>query len=330
MGLLINGVWHEKGYDTESHGGAFEREPTTLRNWITADGSAGPSGEGGFPAEAGRYHLYVSYACPWAHRTIIFRKLKGLEDAIGLDVVHPYMGDEGWTFATDFDGATGDSVNGLDKLADVYLKAVPDFTGRVTTPVLWDKERETIVSNESSEIIRMLNSAFDAVGAAEADYCPEALRPEIDAINEEVYGNVNNGVYRCGFASSQAAYERAFKRLFDTLDGLERRLGRKHYLVGDTLTEADWRLFVTLIRFDPVYVGHFKCNLRRIADYPNLSNYMRALYQHPGISETVRLDHIKHHYYRSHPWINPTGIVPAGPEIDYAAPHDRGRFDAPR
>lgn len=330
MGLLINGVWHEKGYDTESHGGAFEREPTTLRNWITADGSAGPSGEGGFPAEAGRYHLYVSYACPWAHRTIIFRKLKGLEDAIGLDVVHPYMSNEGWTFATDFDGATGDRVNGLDKLADVYLKAVPDFTGRVTTPVLWDKERETIVSNESSEIIRMLNSAFDAVGAAEADYCPEALRPEIDAINEEVYGNVNNGVYRCGFASSQAAYERAFKRLFDTLDGLERRLGRKRYLVGDTLTEADWRLFVTLIRFDPVYVGHFKCNLRRIADYPNLSNYMRALYQHPGISETVRLDHIKHHYYRSHPWINPTGIVPAGPEIDYAAPHDRGRFDAPR
>lgn len=330
MGLLINGVWHEKGYDTESHGGAFEREPTTLRNWITADGSAGPSGEGGFTAEAGRYHLYVSYACPWAHRTIIFRKLKGLEDAIGLDVVHPYMGNEGWTFATDFDGATGDRVNGLDKLADVYLKAVPDFTGRVTTPVLWDKERETIVSNESSEIIRMLNSAFDAVGAAEADYCPEALRPEIDAINEEVYGNVNNGVYRCGFASSQAAYERAFKRLFDTLDGLERRLGRKRYLVGDTLTEADWRLFVTLIRFDPVYVGHFKCNLRRIADYPNLSNYMRALYQHPGISETVRLDHIKHHYYRSHPWINPTGIVPAGPEIDYAAPHDRGRFDAPR
>lgn len=330
MGLLINGVWHEKGYDTESHGGAFEREPTTLRNWITADGSAGPSGEGGFTAEAGRYHLYVSYACPWAHRTIIFRKLKGLEDAIGLDVVHPYMGDEGWTFATDFDGATGDRVNGLDKLADVYLKAVPDFTGRVTTPVLWDKERETIVSNESSEIIRMLNSAFDAVGAAEADYCPEAMRPEIDAINEEVYGNVNNGVYRCGFASSQAAYERAFKRLFDTLDGLERRLGRKRYLVGDTLTEADWRLFVTLIRFDPVYVGHFKCNLRRIADYPNLSNYMRALYQHPGISETVRLDHIKHHYYRSHPWINPTGIVPAGPEINYAAPHDRGRFDVPR
>ncbi len=292
MGLLINGVWHEKGYDTESHGGAFEREPTTLRNWITADGSAGPSGEGGFPAEAGRYHLYVSYACPWAHRTIIFRKLKGLEDAIGLDVVHPYMGNEGWTFATDFDGATGDSVNGLDKLADVYLKAVPDFTGRVTTPVLWDKERETIVSNESSEIIRMLNSAFDAVGAAEADYCPEALRPEIDAINEEVYGNVNNGVYRCGFASSQAAYERAFKRLFDTLDALERRLGRKRYVVGDTLTEADWRLFVTLIRFDPVYVGHFKCNLMRIADYPNLYNYMRALYQNPGFSETVRLDHI--------------------------------------
>ena len=327
MGLLIDGVWYDKGYDTESHGGEFKREPTTLRNWITKDGSPGPSGEGGFPAEAGRYHLYVSYACPWAHRTIIFRKLKGLEDAISLDVVHPYMGDKGWTFATDFDGATGDRINKLDKLADVYLKAVPNFTGRVTTPVLWDKERETIVSNESSEIIRMLNGAFDNAGATGPDYCPAALRAEIDEINEEIYGNVNNGVYRCGFASSQRAYERAFKKLFDTLDGLEKRLGRKRYLAGDTLTEADWRFFVTLVRFDPVYVGHFKCNLRRIADYPNLANYTRDLYQHPGVAETVRLDHIKTHYYRSHPWINPTGIVPLGPDIDYSAPHDRARFE---
>jgi putative glutathione S-transferase len=326
MGLLVDGVWYDKGYDTESHGGQFEREPTTLRNWITADGSPGPSGEGGFPAERGRYHLCVSYACPWAHRTIIFRKLKGLEDAISLDVVHPYMGDKGWTFDTNFEGATGDRVNGLERLADVYLKAVPDFTGRVTTPVLWDKKRETIVSNESSEIIRMLNSAFDAVGATGADYYPAPLRPEIEAINDEVYGTINNGVYRCGFASRQDAYEKAFKALFGSLDAVEKRLGRHRYLVGDTLTEADWRLFVTLVRFDPVYVGHFKCNLRRIADYPNLSNYTRELFQVPGIAETVRLDHIKTHYYRSHPWINPTGIVPLGPEVDYSAPHDRARF----
>jgi len=326
MGLLVDGVWYDKGYDTESHGGQFEREPTTLRNWITADGSPGPSGQGGFPAERGRYHLYVSYACPWAHRTIIFRKLKGLEDAISLDVVHPYMGDKGWTFDTNFDGATGDRVNGLDRLADVYLKAVPDFTGRVTTPVLWDKKRETIVSNESSEIIRMLNSAFDAAGATGADYYPAPLRPGIEAINDEVYGTINNGVYRCGFASRQDAYEKAFKALFGSLDAVEKRLGRHRYLVGDTLTEADWRLFVTLLRFDPVYVGHFKCNLRRIADYPNLSNYTRELFQVPGIAETVRLDHIKTHYYRSHPWINPTGIVPRGPEIDYSAPHDRASF----
>jgi glutathionyl-hydroquinone reductase len=328
MGLLIDGVWYDKGYDTESHGGEFKREPTTLRSWITKDGAPGPSGEGGFPAEPGRYHLYVSYACPWAHRTIIFRKLKGLEDAISLDVVHPHMGDKGWTFSTDFPGATGDRVNGLDRLAEVYLKAVPDFTGRVTTPVLWDKERETIVSNESSEIIRMLNSAFDDVGASGADYYPQGLRHEIDAINEEIYGTVNNGVYRCGFATRQSAYEKNFQILFDTLDGLEKRLGRHRYLVGDTLTEADWRLFVTLVRFDPVYIGHFKCNLRRIADYPNLSNYTRDLYQQKGIAETVRLDHIKTHYYRSHPWINPAGIVPLGPDIDYSRPHDRDRFGA--
>jgi putative glutathione S-transferase len=324
MGLLIEGVWFDKGYDTESHGGNFEREPTTLRNWVTKDGSAGPSGEGGFAAARGRYHLYVSYACPWAHRTIVFRKLKGLEDAITLDVVHPYMGEKGWTFDTDFDGATGDRINGLERLAEVYTKAAPHFTGRVTTPVLWDKERETIVSNESSEIIRMLNSAFDAVAATGPDYYPPALRADIDAINETVYTNVNNGVYRCGFATRQIAYKHAFDRLFAVLDSLDARLGRHRYLVGDRLTEADWRLFVTLVRFDPVYVGHFKCNLRRIEDYPNLSNYLRDLYQRPGIAETVRLDHIKTHYYRSHPFINPTGIVPAGPEIDYLRPHNRG------
>jgi len=326
MGVLIDGVWHDKGYDTESHGGAFEREPTTLRNWITKDGSPGPSGEDGFKAEPGRYHLYVSYACPWAHRTIIFRTLKGLEEAITLDVVHPYMGDKGWTFSTDFDGATGDRLNGLDKLSDVYLKAIPDFTGRVTTPVLWDKERETIVSNESSEIIRMLNGVFESVGATGPDYYPEGLRAEIDAINGDIYDNVNNGVYRCGFASRQAAYEKAFKALFGTLDRIEERLGKQRYLIGDTMTEADWRLFVTLVRFDPVYVGHFECNLRQIAEHPNLSNYMRELYQQPGIAETVRLDHIKAHYYQSHPWINPKGIVPLGPEVDYAKAHDRDRF----
>lgn len=326
MGLLIDGVWYDRGYDTESHGGEFERDPTTLRNWITKDGSPGPSGEGGFPAEQGRYHLYVSYACPWAHRTLIFRKLKSLENIISLDVVHPYMGEAGWTFATDFDAATGDRVNRLAKLAEVYLKASPDFTGRVTTPVLWDTERETIVSNESSEIIRMLNTAFDEAGAHGPDYYPEPLRAEIDAINETVYDNVNNGVYRCGFATRQGAYEKAFKALFETLDRLEDRLGRQPYLVDDALTEADWRLFVTLIRFDPVYVGHFKCNLRRINDYPNLSNYLRSLYQHPGIAETVRLDHIKAHYYQSHPWINPTRIVPLGPEIDNGRPHDREGF----
>jgi putative glutathione S-transferase len=326
MGLLVDGVWYDKGYDTESHGGQFEREPTTLRSWITADGSPGPSGEGGFRAERGRYHLYVSYACPWAHRTIIFRKLKGLEGAISLDVDHPYMGDKGWTFDTNFEGSTDDRVNGFDRLADVYLKAVPDFTGRVTTPVLWDKKRETIVSNESSEIIRMLNSAFDAAGATGADYYPKPLRPEIEAINDEVYGTINNGVYRCGFASRQDAYEKAFKTLLDSLDAVEKRLERHRYLTGDTLTEADWRLFVTLVRFDPVYVGHFKCNLRRIADYPNLSNYTRELYQNQGVAETVRLDHIKTHYYRSHPWIIPTGIVPLGPEIDYSTPHDRAQL----
>ncbi|ODA66989.1 Glutathionyl-hydroquinone reductase YqjG [Methyloligella halotolerans] len=326
MGLLIDGEWHDKGYDTESKGGQFEREPTTLRNWITPDGSAGPTGEDGFPAQRGRYHLYVSYACPWAHRAIIFRKLKGLEDIISMDVVHPHMGKDGWTFDADFESATGDRVNGLSMLREVYTKAVPDFTGRVTTPVLWDKERETIVSNESSEIIRMLNSAFDQHGAEGPDFYPDELQDEIDAINEPIYHRVNNGVYRTGFASRQGPYEKAFRSLFDLLDGLEERLGKQRYLVGDTLTEADWRLFVTLVRFDAVYYVHFKCNERLIGEYPNLSNYLRELYQVPGIAETVHLDHIKHHYYTSHPWLNPQGIVPLGPKLDFTTPHDRDRF----
>ncbi|XSG81336.1 MAG: glutathione S-transferase family protein [Methyloligella sp. ZOD6] len=326
MGLLIDGEWHDRGYDTESKGGQFERDPTTLRNWITFDGSAGPTGEDGFPAQRGRYHLYVSYACPWAHRTIIFRKLKGLEEIVSMDVVHPYMGKDGWTFDRSFDGATGDRVNGLAMLREVYTKAVPDYTGRVTTPVLWDKERQTVVSNESSEIIRMLNSAFDQHGAEGPDFYPEGLQDEIDAINETVYRNVNNGVYRTGFASRQAPYERAFRSLFDTLDELEERLSKRRYLAGDTLTEADWRLFVTLIRFDSVYYVHFKCNLRRIDDYPNLSNYVRELYQVPGVAETVHMDHIKSHYYTSHPWLNPQGIVPLGPQLDFTRPHDRDRF----
>lgn len=326
MGLLIDGEWHDRGYDTDSTGGRFERDPTTLRSWVTPDGTAGPTGEEGFPAKRGRYHLYVSYACPWAHRTIIFRKLKGLDEIISMDVVHPYMGAEGWTFDTGFEGASGDRVNGMSMLREVYTKAVPDFTGRVTTPVLWDKERQTIVSNESSEIIRMLNSAFDQTGAEGPDFYPQNLQDEIDAINETVYHNVNNGVYRTGFASRQRPYEAAFSSLFETLDDLEERLSQQRYLVGDQLTEADWRLFVTLIRFDPVYYVHFKCNLRHIDDYPSLSNYVRELYQVAGVADTVRLDHVKHHYYSSHPWLNPQRIVPVGPELDFTRPHDRARL----
>ncbi len=323
MGLLVDGIWRDQWYDTESTGGHFQRSESSFRNWITPGGEPGPDGEGGFAAEAGRYHLYVSYACPWAHRTLIFRKLKGLEDMIGVSVVHPHMADHGWTFDTGFDGATGDGANGRDRLYEVYLMAKPDYTGRVTVPALWDMKHGTMVSNESSEIIRMFNRAFDGIGAREGDYYPEALREEIDEVNARVYDTVNNGVYKSGFATSQAAYEKAFDALFDTLDWLEDRLGRMSYLAGESLTEADWRLFTTLIRFDAVYVGHFKCNKRRIADYPNLSNYLRALYQHPGIAETVRMDHIKFHYYGSHKTINPTGIVPLGPELNFDAPHNR-------
>lgn len=324
MGLLVEGKWMDRWYDTGASQGRFVREPTRFHNWVTPDGRPGPSGDGGFAAAPGRYHLYVSLACPWAHRTLIFRKLKKLEDVIGVSVVSPLMGSEGWTF-TESEGSSGDPLNGARKLADIYLLAEPRYTGRVTVPVLWDKHGRTIVNNESAEIIRMLNGAFDAFTDDRTDYYPPGLRDEIDDINGVVYNNVNNGVYRAGFATTQQAYEEAFTALFATLDELEQRLSRQRYLAGSRLTEADWRLFTTLVRFDAVYVGHFKCNLRRIADYPNLSNYLRELYQVPGVAETVNLDHIKRHYYLSHRHINPTGIVPLGPALDFTAPHDRDR-----
>lgn len=325
MGQLIDGQWDSAWYDTKKSGGKFERDASRFRDWVTVDGTPAQGRTRGFKAQPGRYHLYVSLACPWAHRTLIFRKLKKLEDVISLDIVHWHMGENGWTFLAD-DGATGDSLFGSDFLHQIYTRAESTYSGRVTVPVLWDKQENTIVSNESSEIIRMLNSAFDEWGDASLDFYPEALRGEIDATNELIYPNVNNGVYRAGFATKQEAYEDAFNDVFRTLDRLEERLGRQRYLVGDQLTEADWRLFTTLVRFDPVYVGHFKCNGQRIADYPNLSNYLRDLYQVKGVAETVDLFHIKHHYYGSHPTINPTGIVPKGPALDYDAPHDRARF----
>jgi len=327
MGLLIDGVWRDQWYDTKKTGGSFKRQDSAFRNWVTSDGSTGVSGEAGFKAEAGRYHLYVSLACPWAHRTLILRKLKGLEEILPVSVVHWHMAEDGWTFAPGR-GVIPDSVNGADKLYQVYAKADPGYTGRVTVPVLWDKQRGTIVSNESAEIIRMFNSAFDGLTGSTLDLYPEDLRDEIDAVNETVYHKLNNGVYKCGFATSQSAYEEAFDALFETLDALEERLARQRYLVGDRLTEADWRLFTTLVRFDPVYHGHFKCNLRRLADYPNLWNYTRELYQQPGVAETVDLYHIKQHYYGSHPTVNPTGIVPKGPALDFSAPHNRAALKA--
>lgn len=324
MGQLIDGVWHDEWYDTKSTGGSFERKESTFRNWVTADGSAGPSGKGGFKAESGRYHLYVSLACPWAHRTLIFRALKGLVDHIEVSVVHPDMLSEGWTFDTDFPGATGDRQFGLPFLRDIYLRDVPDMSGRVTVPVLWDKQTSTIVSNESAEIIRMFNAAFDAVTGNRDDYWPEALRDGIEAINTRVYDTVNNGVYKAGFATSQSAYDKAVFALFDSLDWLEAHLADNRYLMGDRLTEADWRLFTTLIRFDPVYHLHFKCNRRRIIDYPHLWGFTRELYQWPGISETVRFDHFVRHYHYSHDTINPNRIIPINPALDYDAPHERG------
>ena len=325
MGLLVDGQWQDKWYDTEASGGRFVREDAGFRNWVTADGSAGPTGVGGFKAEANRYHLYVSLACPWAHRTTIYRKLKGLEDMISLSVVHPFMGDKGWTFAEGA-GVIADPIVNASYLYEVYVAAKPNYTGRVTVPILWDKKTNTIVSNESSEIIRMLNSAFDEAGATDVNFLPKALLAEIDTINEFVYSAVNNGVYKAGFATTEAAYKEAVVMLFDALDTLEVRLANQRYLLGDTITEADWRLFTTLVRFDAVYVGHFKCNIRRIVDYPNLWGYLRDLYQVPGIAETVNIEHIKAHYYTSHANINPTRIIPVGPLLDFNEPHDRTRF----
>jgi len=323
MGLLVDGVWQDAWYDTAQTGGRFQRGQPKYRNWVTPDGSAGPSGSAGFPAARGRYHLYVSLACPWAHRTAIFRKLKSLEDVISMTEVEPVMGDEGWQFGPDADL---DTLNGKQKLNEIYLIADPRYTGRVSVPVLWDKQQRTIVNNESSEIIRMLNSAFDAFTNERTDYYPAELRGEIDALNERVFMSVNNGVYRSGFASTQEAYEEAFLDLFATLDWLEDKLSRQRYLAGDRITEADWRLFTTLLRFDAVYHGHFKCNLRRIVDYPNLSNYLRELYQWPGVADTVNMDHIKRHYYASMLHLNPSGIVPLGPALDFEAAHDRAKF----
>ena len=331
MGLLVEGLWQDSWYDTKSTGGRFKRQDSAFRSWVTTDGSAGASGSGGFKAEPGRYHLYVSLACPWAHRTLIFRKLKGLEQIVSVSSVHYHMAENGWEFRpTDIAGDTadGDPLYGLDYAHQLYTKAKPDYTGRVTVPILWDRERQTIVSNESAEIIRMFNGAFDEVGGNPVvDFYPEALRGEINRINAEVYDRVNNGVYKAGFATQQAAYDEAFAKLFACLDGLEERLATNRYLVGDTLTEADWRLFTTLVRFDPVYVGHFKCNRDRLVDFPNLWAYTRELFQLPGVAETVNFDHIKRHYYGSHETVNPSGVIPAGPRLDFTAPHDRAKLN---
>ncbi|MGB5502025.1 MAG: glutathione S-transferase family protein [Polyangiales bacterium] len=328
MGKLGEGVWHDTWYDTKSTGGKFVRANAKFRNWVTADGENAPSGEA-FKAEPGRYHLYVSYACPWAHRTLIMRRLKGLEDMVGVSVVNHFMGAEGWTFH-EGDGVIPDPTLDAEFLHELYTAADLRFSGRVTVPVLWDKKTGTIVSNESSEIIRMFNSAFDHLGATPGDFYPEALRDEIDEVNERVYHTLNNGVYKCGFATTQQAYEEALVDLFDTLDWLEERLSKQRYLVGEQITEADWRLFTTLVRFDAVYVGHFKTNLRRVADYPNLWAYTRELYQVPGVSGTVNMQHIKQHYYGSHESINPTRIVPMGPTINFEEPHGRDETQARR
>jgi putative glutathione S-transferase len=317
MGQLIDGKWSDQWYDTKKTGGKFERSQAGFRNWITADGSPGSSGEGGFKAEPGRYHLYVSLACPWAHRTMIFRKLKELEPLVSLSVVSPKMPDAtGWSFKQD-EGSSGDSTLGKDLLWQIYVEADPHYTGRVTVPVLWDKERRTIVSNESAEIIRMFNSAFDELTGNTDDYYPDSVHARIDEVNGRIYDDINNGVYKAGFATTQQAYEEAVTKLFAALDWVESLLGQTAYLVGDEITEADWRLFTTLVRFDAVYFGHFKCNIRQIADYPHLSHYLKALYEVPGVKETVNLDHIKTHYYWSHNTINPTRIIPVGPELSF-------------
>ncbi|MGV1752190.1 glutathione S-transferase family protein [Agrobacterium sp. CG674] len=326
MGMLVEGVWKDVWYDTKETKGHFKRSASQFRNWVTADGKAGPSGKGGFKAEKDRYHLYVSLACPWAHRTLIFRKLKKLEDLISVSVVDPLMLENGWEFKADdarTPGATEDHLFGFSAMWQVYTKADPVYSGRVTVPVLWDKQQETIVSNESADIIRIFNSAFDGLTGSTGDFYPQALRGEIDTLNDRIYDTVNNGVYKAGFATTQEAYEESVTKIFETLDMLEERLATKRYLLGAEQTEADWRLFTTLVRFDPVYVGHFKCNIRRIHDYPNLTGYLRDLYQTSGVPETVNMRHIKEHYYRSHKTINPTGIVPVGPELDLDKAHGR-------
>jgi putative glutathione S-transferase len=329
MGLLIDGIWHDQWYDTTAAGGRFVRPRTTFRNWVTRDGTAGPAGAAGFAAAPGRYHLYVSLACPWAHRTLIMRALKGLEDLVSLSVVHWRMLDHGWTFE-DGPGVISDPVLGAGYLYQIYLAADRSYTGRVTTPVLWDKRTGTIVNNESAEIIRMFNSAFDEVGARPGDYYPADLRDEIDVLNERIYQTVNDGVYKAGFATTQTAYEDAVGPLFETLDWLEGRLAGRRYLCGDRVTEADIRLLVTLLRFDLVYFSHFKCNVQRIADYANLSGYTRDLYQMPGVAATFDTGHIKRHYYESHRTLNPSGVVPVGPAIDFDAPHDRAHVASGR
>ena len=325
VGLLIDGQWTQEQPDSRNEKGRYQRRDAVFRNWVTANGAPGPSGSGGFVAAPGRYHLYISHACPWAHRTMIMRALKGLEEQISVSAVHWIIAENGWTFANG-PGVIPDTLNNAQYMYHVYQAADPQCSTRATVPVLWDKEQKTIVSNESSEIIRMFNSAFDGVGAKEGDYYPLELRGEIDAINERVYSTLNNGVYRCGFATSQEAYDEAVDALFDTLDWLEDQLGKSRYLLGASLTEADIRLLPTLLRFDPVYVGHFKCNKRRLVDYPNLWGYTRDLYQRTAIRGTVNFEHIKKHYYMSHPHVNPSRIVPAGPVLDYDEPHDRSRF----
>ncbi|WP_170608428.1 glutathione S-transferase family protein [Ruegeria arenilitoris] len=328
MGLLVDGKWQDTWYDTKSSDGAFKRSAAQFRNWLTENGDAGPSGKGGFRAESGRYHLYVSYACPWAHRTLIFRELKDLSDHISVSVVHPDMLDQGWTFEIDDQGATGDTLHGMDFAHQLYTKADSEYSGRVTVPILWDKKTKTIVSNESSEIIRMFNSAFDGITGNKDDYWPAPMRTEIEEVNARIYSNVNNGVYKAGFATSQEAYDAAVNPLFDTLDWLEGHLSSNRYLMGDRLTEADWRLFTTLIRFDPVYHLHFKCNRRRLIDYPNLWAYTRELYQWPGVKPTVNFHHIIRHYHYSHDSINPNRIIPTNPVLDYMEPHRRSQRPA--
>ncbi|NLJ93680.1 MAG: glutathione S-transferase family protein [Aeromonadales bacterium] len=322
MGLLVKGQWVDQWYDTDANDGEFARSESQFRNWVTKDGSAGPTGDAGFKAEAGRYHLYVSLACPWAHRVLILRRLKGLESMISVSVVNPLMAEHGWTF-DEAPGVISDPIINARYMYQIYTATDPNYSGRVTIPVLWDKQQHCIVNNESAELIRMLNSAFDDIGATPGDYYPHALRGDIDKFNAKIYPNVNNGVYKAGFATTQRAYEQAVMPLFATLDELDQHLSHHRYLAGEQITEADWRLFTTLIRFDTVYYSHFKCNIKRITDYPHLSGYLRELYQWPGIKDTINMAHIKQHYYRSHLNINPTGIVPVGPDLDLERPHGR-------